>query len=238
MVDGEQAAARYATSRDPAVKAEVVSAFQWLTVTSARRMRRGTEPVEDLIQVCNVGLLEALERYDPTMGTFRRFASATIDGELRHHYRSGWRLRVPRSVQELYLRVRSAVEVLTGELHRSPTMWEISQHTGASIDEVLEAVDAGSNFRPVSLTLTDWERADGLSCVDDVESVDRRVDVRAAVAGLPGLEGRVLALRFFEGRSRGEVASVLGVPVWRVSSVERAGLCRLRAWETPDVAGG
>src|SRR5262245_48903919 len=98
----ERLCAEYAWSPDEQLKARIVAEHQWLVAVCARQMQRRKEPMEDLLQVANIGLLQALERFDPSLGvTFRTFASATVLGVLRRHYRTTWRMWVPRHVQEL-----------------------------------------------------------------------------------------------------------------------------------------
>jgi RNA polymerase sigma-B factor len=230
----ERRTVEYAATRDPALKAHLVEAHQWLVVLCARRMQRRREPIEDLIQVCNVGLLEALDRFDPAYGvTFRTYATATLNGVLRHHYRTTWRLRIPRRVQELHLRVSRAIETLSGQLQRSPTMAEVAALIGVHVDEVIEAVDAGANFWPLSLSYG----GDGgainavdLVHVDDVEAVEQRLDVLALLSRLPDMKRRVMYMRFFEDRTQSEIAEVLGLSQVSVSRLMRSAVLQLRSY--------
>jgi RNA polymerase sigma-B factor len=231
----ERQTVEYAATRDPALKARLVEAHQWLVVLCARRMQRRREPLEDLIQVCNVGLLEALERFDPTYGvTFRTYASATLNGVLRHHYRTTWRLRIPRRVQELHLRVSRAIETLSGDLQRSPTMPEVAAFTGATVDEVIEAIDAGANFWPLSLSYgDDGSTNSAIELVhdrDNVETVDQRLDVLALLARLPDMKRKILYMRFFEDRTQGEIAEILGLSQVSVSRTMRSAVLQLRSY--------
>lgn len=223
--EGERLAVEYAATRDPALKAPIVEAWEWLAVVIARQMQRRREPLEDLIQVANVGLLEALDRYDPAHGvTFRSWAETTIRGGIRHHYRASWHLHTSRSVQELNMRVARAVETLTAELHRTPTVADIAAHTSASVDEVLEALDAGANFWPLPLT-ADMDRAD-----DNLDTVDERLDLDALLARLPPAKRRLLTLRYIDGHTQTEVAAILGVGQFQVSRMESAALAHLRSY--------
>jgi RNA polymerase sigma-B factor len=229
----ERLCIEYARSRDPELRVKLVEAHQWLVVLSARQMQRRQEPLEDLIQVANVGLLQALDRFDPTFGvTFRTFASATLAGVLRHHYRNTWRLRIPRRVQELQVHVSRAMESLSGELQRSPTIAEVAVVVGASAEDVIEAIDAGANFWPLSLSHHDQTGTHGPIEVvhdhDDVEEVERKLDVRALLAKLPDRERQILYMSYFEDKTQLEIGEALGLSQVHVSRIMRAALLQLR----------
>src|SRR5947207_15140744 len=119
---------QYAESRDPALRDELVEAHLGLAEYLARRFGNRGEPLDDLIQVAAVGLLKAVDRFDPSRGLeFSTYATPTIVGELKRHFRDkGWAVRVPRRVQELHLRLGPAVAALGQELGRSPTIAEIA----------------------------------------------------------------------------------------------------------------
>lgn len=222
----------YAAQRDARLRVEIIEAYQWLAVLCAQQMRRRAEPLEDLVQVANVGLLEALERFDPSFGvTFRTFASATVTGVLRRHYRNAWRLRVPRGLQELHLSVSRAIESLTVDLRRSPTVREVAAHIGVSEESVVEAIGAGSNFWPLSLTYSvDGEPLNGtpLTHHDDLERVESTIDVKSLLDSLPERERTVLHMSYFENRTQLEIANHLGLSQVHVSRIMRAALVSLR----------
>src|SRR6476661_7839376 len=144
---------RLAESRDPALRNELVTAHLGLAEYLARRFDNRGEQVDDLVQVASVGLVKAVDRFDPDRGLeFATYATPTIVGELKRHFRDkGWAVRVPRRVQELHLRLSPAVAALGQELGRSPTIAEIARHAGASEEEVLEAIEAGNAYRTSSL---------------------------------------------------------------------------------------
>lgn len=135
---------RYAATQSPAVRDEIVRSMMPLARSLASRYRGGQEPFEDLVEVANIGLVTALERFDPEHGApFASFAVATILGELRHHFRDRvWQLRLPRAQQELTMRIDRAVDQLNGELGRSPTPSEIAAHLGVDSERVLAAIAA------------------------------------------------------------------------------------------------
>src|SRR5256885_11377165 len=144
---------QYAESRDPGLREELVTAHLGLAEYLARRFAHRGEPLDDLIQVASVGLLKAVDRFDPDRGLeFSTYATPTIVGELKRHFRDkGWAVRVPRRVQELHLRLAKVVNTLSQEIGRSPTITEIAEHAEVSEEEVLEAIEAGHAYRFASL---------------------------------------------------------------------------------------
>src|ERR687885_2871041 len=145
--------AEFARTRDRAMRDELVTAHMGLAEYLARRFTNRGEPLDDLLQVASLGLLKAVDRFDPARGLeFSTYATPTIVGELKRHFRDkGWAVRVPRRVQELHLRLGSVVSGLSQELGRSPTVQEIAQRAGTTEGEVIEAIDAGSAYRSASL---------------------------------------------------------------------------------------
>src|SRR3989440_9645548 len=139
----------YGESGDKALRDEIVASQVGLAEYLARRFKNRGEPIENLIQVALLGLLKAVERFDPGRGLeFSTFATPTIVGELKRHFRDkGWAVRVPRRVQELHLHLGSVVSTLAQELGRSPTIQEIAREAGASEEDVLEAMEAGRAYR-------------------------------------------------------------------------------------------
>src|SRR5215218_5912756 len=118
----------------------------------AGRYRHSGESQEDLEQVACVGLIKAVDRYEPDVGPFVRYAVPNILGELRRHFRDkGWGMHVPRTVQENFLKVNEATEQLSGRLGRTPAVRDIAEATGLSLEEVIEAIDAGRSYSPAAL---------------------------------------------------------------------------------------
>src|SRR6266550_9603943 len=143
----------YARTGDKELRDEIVGSQVGLAEYLARRFKNRGEPIEDLIQVALLGLLKAVERFDPGRGLeFSTFATPTIVGELKRHFRDkGWAVRVPRRVQELHVEINSLVGDLTQRLGRSPTIAEIAAAAGATQDEVLEALDSAHAYSLISL---------------------------------------------------------------------------------------
>src|SRR5207249_8619137 len=140
-------------TRDQGLRDHLVATHLPLAEYLARRFSNRGEPLDDLIQVASLALLKAVERFDPDRGLeFSTFATPTIVGELKRHFRDkGWAVRVPPRVQELHLAMATVVATLTQDLGRSPTITEIAQQSGASEEEVLEAMEAGRAYRFVSI---------------------------------------------------------------------------------------
>ena len=223
---------------DEGAREEIVHKYLPFARSLARRYRANSETREDLEQVAGVGLVAAIDRYEPDRGIpFRGFAAPTILGELRHHFRDKvWTVRVPRSLQERIADIEKAGEGLSSELSRSPSVSEIAARIGATEGEVLEAMEAASNRwhlsfeRPVG---TDDE--DGTTLGEQLGDEDdsyELVEERLAVQGeLPNLDDRqreVLRLRFDEGLSQSRIAEQVGCSQMQVSRILRATLDELR----------
>lgn len=224
---------QYVITRDPQLKVKIIEGHQWLVVVCARQMQRRGELMEDLVQIANIGLIQALDRFDSKFGvSFRTFASATILGVLRRHYRSTWRLRVPRRVQELHLLVSRGIEDLTSQLNRSPSVAELATHVGATEEDVIEALDAGANYWPLSLSrgiAGDPERVPEVVAQErELEHADQRFEVRALLNTLPERSRTVLYLSYFEERTQSEIAEMLGLSQVHISRIMRAALTQLR----------
>ncbi len=227
----------FAATRRPELRDELIEAHLGLAEYLARRFANRGEPLDDLVQVASLGLVKAVERFDPARGLeFTTFATPTIVGELKRHFRDkGWAVRVPRRVQELHLRVTGVIDDLQLELGRSPTVAEIAVRAGTSEDEVIEAVDAGSAYRSSSLDASrgDDEESPGLiGQLGDFDPGLARAESRAGLnpllAELPQREQLMLFLRFYEGKTQSEIAQRLGISQMHVSRLLSRSLERLR----------
>lgn len=203
----------------------------------ARRFRGRGEPYDDLVQVGTIGLLHAVDRYDPARGSFTAFAVPTILGEIRRHFRDrGWAMRVPRRIQDLGRQVTQSREVLTHRLDRSPTVQEIAAHLQADPDLVLEALETAPAYLTVPLPPTSDE-ADRLQrpCLDSrLELVEQRETLRPLLARLPAREQRILDLRFGRGLSQSQIAVEVGVSQMHVSRLLARSLAALRVGLTEE----
>lgn len=212
----------YRVTGDRAVRNQVVEEHMWLARTIAREFQRGTEPLADLVQVAAMAVVKAAERFDPDFGAaFTSFASVTIRGELRRHYRDhGWTMRVARSLQERRAEVRRAVDFLRARDHRSPTPQTVARYLHLSMDEVIEALYADENYRPVSLESGGDGREVGarLGTSDPgFEAVEADDAFAALVRTCPERLATVLHLRYVERLAQAEIADRIGVSQVHVS---------------------
>jgi RNA polymerase sigma-B factor len=233
--DAEELFRTYRASGDRRVRNELVEGHRWVAVHCARRFSDRGEMYDDLLQVAMLGVVKAVERYDPARGTaFSTFAIPTVMGELRRHFRDAtWPLKVPRRVKDLSIGLSSIIQQLAHELGRSPQVDEVAARAGASVDDVLEALEAGAAYRPAPLPSPGTTPGDGY--LDErfgVEDTELRVSevrvlLRELVVDLPARERRILYLRFYEGRTQAEIADDLGISQVHVSRLLRASLDQL-----------
>ncbi len=216
----------YRRTRDRDLRNALVEEHMRLAEFLARRFTNRGEPLDDLRQVALVGLLKAVERFEPDRGLqFSSFAMPTILGELKRHFRDkGWAVRVPRRVQELHLELDRTVGTLSQELGRPPTTGEIAQRIGVREEEVLESMEASSLYRLPSLdgmrTRDDagTSPSDRIGSIDlEIDAVDDRVAVESLLTRLPEREQRIVYLRFFEGLTQSEIAEQVGISQMHVS---------------------
>jgi RNA polymerase sigma-B factor len=226
----------YATTRDRALRDDLITAHMGLAEYLARRFTNRGEPLDDLVQVAALGLLKAVDRFDPERGLeFSTYATPTIVGELKRHFRDkGWAVRVPRRVQELHLRLGSVVSILSQELGRSPTIGEIAHSAAVSEEEVLEAIEAGHAYRFTSLDAPAGND-DEMSLSSELGAEDQglidsehRVTLSPLIAQFPPRERMILHLRFFEGLTQSEIAARLGISQMHVSRLLARALAQLR----------
>ena len=227
---------RYADG-DIHAREELVRRFLPLARRLAARYRHTGESQDDLEQVACMGLIKAIDRYDPDLGPFVRYAVPNIMGELKRHFRDkGWSMHVPRSLQERFLQVNDAVDRLAGRLGRSPSPKDIAEHTGMALEEVLEALEAATAYSPVALDAPhpgdgDTERTlgDNLGAEDPSYGlVDLGQSLAPAFRALPPREQTILKLRFIDDLTQSEIAEKIGVSQMHVSRIMRATLQRLR----------
>jgi RNA polymerase sigma-B factor len=228
----------YRRTRDRRLRDELVEDHAPLAHFLAGRFSNRGESRDDLVQVALVGLFKAVERFDPGRGLqFSTFATPTIMGELKRHFRDrGWAVRVPRRVQELHLQLGRIVSALGQEEGRSPTPAEVAERAGVSEEAVLEAMEAGSLYRLVSLDGSVTPDDDGgelASCLGDddpeFERIEHRAEIAELLSALPERERRIVELRFFESMTQSEIADRVGVSQMHVSRLLSRSLERLRA---------
>jgi RNA polymerase sigma-B factor len=227
---------RYAKG-DVVARDEMARRFMPLARRLAGRYRHTGESLEDLEQVAYLGLLKAIDRFDLERGPFVRYAVPNIMGELKRHFRDkGWGLHVPRSVQERVLIVNRASESLGGRLGRSPSPKDLAEHTGLSLEHVLEAIDAASAYSPAALDSPqpgvegEGERTlgDTLGAEDgSYEVVDLGQAIAPTFRALPEREQQILKLRFIDDLTQSEIAERIGVSQMHVSRLLRRSLNQL-----------
>jgi RNA polymerase sigma-B factor len=227
---------KYAYTRDPELRDALLAAYDGFAVTLARKFPSRREAPEDLAQVARIGLLHALDRFEPGRGRpFTTYARATILGELKRHIRDRtWSMRVPRSLQENYLAVVRVVDELTQTLGRSPSIPEIAERAGLSEDNVLEAMELGSAQRPLSFEIPsidpDSRAIDPGMDEPAFRSVDTRALLGVLLARLPERDRRILGLRFVDQLTQAEIAERMGVSQMYISRLLARTLARMRAW--------
>jgi RNA polymerase sigma-B factor len=232
----------YAASGDPAIRAELLASYDGFARSLALKHRH-RESVDDLVQVARIGLLHAIDRFDPSLGRpFPLFARVTITGELKRHIRDRtWAMRVPRSLQEDYLNVMRAVDELTAEQSDSPTMEALAARCGMSVERVVEAMELRVSQRALSIDVPTGVGSD--EPVIELGSEDfgfRQLEDRQLLANLlarlPERDRRIIELRFMEELTQSEIAAQIGVSQMCVSRVLARTLGRLRLWAR--AAGG
>ncbi|HSD79131.1 MAG TPA: SigB/SigF/SigG family RNA polymerase sigma factor [Solirubrobacteraceae bacterium] len=200
---------------------------------AARYVNRG-EPLEDLVQVACVGMIKAIDGFDVDREVrFSSYATPTVLGELKRHFRDRtWSVRVPRSIQELQLRVAKARDELSHELGRSPTVQELADAVGAPFEEVLLTIESQGARRTRSLDEPVGDEATLADALGDADPELERAEMRAMLDGafdvLSDRDREVLRLRFAEDLTQAEIAVHIGVSQMQVSRLIRQSLARLR----------
>jgi RNA polymerase sigma-B factor len=223
---------------DRAALTELVERYRPLAAGLARRYSYTSESSDDLEQVAFIGLVAAIQRYDPARGkSLRAFAVPTILGELRRHFRdTGWSVHMPRPLQERAREVRQATTSLSATLMRSPTAREVAAHLEISVELVLESLAVRRAYRPESLDAPPTPAADGSQRSWDTmhgredegyARAEASASVERAMRALPEREQQIIRLRFGQELSQAEIGSLLGISQMHVSRLLRRGLDRV-----------
>jgi len=239
--DLDAAAASYAAARrSPGAAATLRDDFIRDCLPFARRLagryRGRGEPIDDLEQAARVGLVNAVDRYDPDRGSFTAYATITISGEIRRHFRDRtWGVHVPRRVQELALEAGQAASALTGRLAHEPTPAEVALHIGVPLADVTDALASAAGHTPSSLNAPpvgrdgDGEVGDLIGDIDpEIDSVEDRVTVAGLLMRLPARERRIIALRFYGNQTQEQIAATVGISQMHVSRLLNRALSWLR----------
>jgi RNA polymerase sigma-B factor len=224
---------------DTAARDALVERFLPLARQLARRYQRSNEPFDDLLQVASIGLVKAVDRFDPERGVaFSSYAVPTILGELKRYFRdSGWAVHVPRGVQERVLKVDQTVSALSGRLGRAPSVAEIAEAMELTIEQVLEAMDASQAYSTVSLEATRSSEDEGgdthaetLGAVEErYELIEYGATIDRTLRALSERDRLVLKLRFVDDLTQSEIAGRIGVSQMQISRIIRRALTRLQA---------
>lgn len=235
---------RYKEKGDEAARDQLIMNHLNLVRFLAAKFKNRGEPLDDLIQVGTIGLIKAIDRFEPDRGLeFTTYATPTIMGEIKRHFRDkGWSVRVPRRLQELSSKVNQAQEQLTNELQRSPSVEEIAQRVDASVEDVLEAIESSSAYTSVPLEAggnTDDDEApsilDRYADEDqDLVASDDRMVLEEAIADFSPREQDVIRMRFMEGMTQVEIAEKLEVSQVQVSRLLRRTLRRIQEKIDPE----
>lgn len=227
---------RFAAHRDPASREELVRRYMPFAKNLALRYRGASESFDDLLQVANLGLVNAIDRFEPARGTpFAAFASPTILGELKRHFRDRvWTVRVPRGLHDRMAEVDKATSELTVRLQRSPSVGEIAKRLELDPADVLEVLEANHNRRPLSLDrpLGDEEESPASEWIGDEDEGFELVEDKLTLEGvLPQLDERerlILKLRFVDDMTQSQIAERIGHSQMHVSRILRRTLDRIR----------
>lgn len=238
VTDSAELFERWRRHRDRKARDELIERFLPLARKLARRYAQSSEPYEDLAQVASLGLVKAVERFDPARGfAFSSFAVPTIVGELKRYFRdTAWALHVDRSGQELARRIGDAQQRLGSRGGRAPTVAELAEYLELSQEEVLEGLQMAEAYGTISLDAPfaseeddDSSRLDSLGSEDPrLARMDDHVTIFMAARHLPAREREILYLRFGEDLTQSEIAERVGVSQMQVSRLLRRSLARLR----------
>jgi RNA polymerase sigma-B factor len=231
---------RYHRDGSVAAREELVIRFLPLARQLAGRYRGSGENLDDLVQVACLGLLKAVDRFEPDRGhAFTKYAVPTMLGELKRHFRDkGWAVHVPRATQELVLKVSEAMSALPAKIGRAPTPRDVAEFIGAPVEGVLEAMEAATAYEATSLDAprpTDdedggWTLGDSVSEEErGYELVEIGETLRGSLEALPERERLILQLRFEQDLTQAEIAEQVGVSQMHVSRLLRRSLDRLAA---------
>jgi RNA polymerase sigma-B factor len=236
--DSDELFKHWRRHRDRRSRDELIARFLPLARKLARRYMQSSEPYEDLVQVASLGLVKAVERFDPDRGfAFSSFAVPTIVGELKRYFRdTAWALHVDRGAQERARKITDAQHKLSSRTGRMPTVDDLAQYLEISQEEVLDGLQTAEAYGAISLDAPmageddeDSSRIDAIGEEDArLQRVDDHATLFAAARHLPAREREILFLRFSEDLTQSEIAERVGVSQMQVSRLLRRSLHRLR----------
>ncbi len=228
---------RYKELGDESAREELIVNHLNLVRFLAAKFRNRGEDIEDLVQVGSIGLIKAIDRFEPERGLeFTTYATPTILGEIKRHFRDkGWSVRVPRRLQELSAKVNKTNDELTEKLQRSPKVEEIAKELGVSVDEVLEALESSSAYVSIPLEAGAAGDDEAPSVIDHYANEDKklagaddRMVIQETVAHFSREEQEMIKMRFIDGMTQVEIAEKLGVSQVQVSRFLRKTLQKIK----------
>lgn len=228
---------RYKEKGDESAREELIVDHLNLVRFLASKFKNRGEDIEDLVQVGSIGLIKAIDRFEPERGLeFTTYATPTILGEIKRHFRDkGWSVRVPRRLQELSAKINKVNDELTEKLQRSPKVDEIAKEIGVSAEEVLEAMESSSAYTSVPLEGGTAGDEDTLAVIDLYENEDKklagsddRMVIQETVAHFSREEQEMIKMRFIDGLTQVEIAEKLGVSQVQVSRFLRKILHKIK----------
>ena len=227
---------RYHEAGDAAAREALVERHLPLVRSLARRYAGRGESLEDIEQVGAIGLIKAIDRYELSREVaLTTYATPNVVGEIKRHFRDkGWAIRVPRALQELNGKMGPTIERLTSKLGRSPSIAEIAAEFETSTEQVLEALEAGSAYAPLSLSAgpSGEDELDPMETIgredEEYDRTDDRTSLEPALAALPPREREILRMRFEEGLTQTQIAERVGISQMHVSRLIRRSLERMR----------
>src|SRR5690242_21839370 len=243
---------RYKETTDPAerdrIRAQLVDAYRDFVYFLARKFQNRGEPLDDIVQVGYLGLIKAIDRFDPDLGyEFTTFATLTVAGEIKRHFRDkGTAIRFPRRLQELHQSVLRVNEQMKNELGREPTVGELADRLGVSPDDVTDAMEMGPAYVPISLDqpigAPDGQESRSIAAqIGGSDPEPDRAEMRdvldRAMEHLTPRQRAIMAMSFYEQSSQSEVARRLGISQMHVSRLQRAALEQLRKHVPEETAG-
>jgi RNA polymerase sigma-B factor len=230
------------------IRAQLVESYHDFVYFLARKFANRGEPLDDIVQVGYLGLIKAIDRFDPDLGyEFTTFATLTVAGEIKRHFRDkGTAIRFPRRLQELHQSAVRVNEQMKNELGREPTVAELAERLGVAPEDVTEAMEMGPAQTPLSLdqTIGSSDGDGGRAIAESIGSEDSELDrvemrdlLNRAMVHLTPRERAIMAMRFYEEMSQSEIARRLGISQMHVSRLQRAALEQLRKYVPQESVG-
>jgi len=221
------------------LREQLIMAHMKLVRFLAQKFANRGEPLDDLVQVGTIGLINAIDRFDTDRGIrFATYATPTILGEIKRYFRDrGWAIKVPRKLQEINLKATRAADALVQRLDRAPTVAEIAAQIGETEEETLEAMELGQHYELASLNGEVGSAEDESPSVlgdyvgqrdSETEDFGMRVRLEEAIPKLPERERSVIQLRFYAGMSQTDVAKKMGISQMHVSRLQHKAIQRLK----------